>query len=106
MNEFNNTQAAREAKELERAFFKGVTQLNNAPTISEEAMNYLKADYYCSEMPEFEACYDRLKQVAQFQGWGEMPNCETLKAYFKTAIPDYLEIKRYFKRWINYPSQM
>lgn len=43
-------------------------------TLNENAMLYLKADYYRPEMPTFKACYFRLSKIAQEQGWGTLPN--------------------------------
>lgn len=67
-------------------------------TLNENAMLYLKADYYRPEMPTFNACYFRLSKIAQEQGWGTLPNLAQTKALFKAAVPEIIWTREVFKR--------
>jgi len=51
-----------------------------------EAWNALKADYLRLSKPPFQACYERVKAIADDQGW-EMPAARTLERRLEREIP-------------------
>lgn len=58
---------------------------------SPEAWDALLADYLRNEQPPFQACYDRIEEIAKARGW-QMPAARTLLRRVEAEIPDALAV--------------
>jgi len=59
--------------------------------IDEAAWEFFKADYLHPEKPSLTACYDRLKRVAEREGWS-IPSLATLRRRIKAEIPMAVQV--------------
>lgn len=59
--------------------------------IDEAAWEFFKADYLRLEKPSLTACYDRLKRVAEREGW-TIPSIATLRRRLKAEVPVAVQV--------------
>lgn len=64
---------------------------NKLASITDEAWEFFKADYLRVEQPSFNACYERLKDSAPYNGW-TIPSSRSLRRRLELEVPKHQQI--------------